>query len=567
MNRPIPIGLDDFRKLREEGMEYVDKSQLIGELLDKGASVLLLPRPRRFGKTLNLSMLRCFFEKRDEDLSALFADLRVWQAGAEVRSHFQRYPVIYLTFKGVKFDSYELCWQALKGKIEALFDAHRYLLDAGLLSEREAMEYRAVLACNAEVAVYARSLVDLSRHLHRHHGERVVILIDEYDEPIHAGHLNGFASQILQFLRAFLTEGLKGNEHLFKGVLTGILRIAKESIFSGLNNLAVYTLLRVEFSTCFGFTEPEVAALLDGAGRRDKLDAVRAWYNGYVFGDTVVYNPWSILNFVASADTRLRGYWLSTSANDLIREQLQHHALRAEDEITALLEGGSIERRLDENVVLTDLARRPEALWSLLVFSGYLKAEAAEGPLDEEPSYRLSIPNREVREVFTSTFREQMASRLEGHGGNVARLTAALLGGDAEVLEEQLQAFTTNLLSYHDTALRPEQVYHAFVIGLLATLEPEYGVRSNRESGKGRPDVTILPRAAGRPGVVLELKVAKSGKKTPEKALEEGLAQIEARDYVAELRAAGAAPVHAFAVAFDGKRVWVRSAAGEGAEE
>jgi hypothetical protein len=565
MNRPIPIGLDDFRTLREQGMEYVDKTQLIGEILGKGASVILLPRPRRFGKTLNLSMLRWFFEKRDEDLSALFADLRVWQAGDDVRRHFQRYPVIHLTFKGVKFDSYERCWRAIKAKIEALFDAHRHVLDAGLLTEREAAEYREVLARTAQVDVYTRALADLSRHLHRHHGERVVILIDEYDEPIHAAHVNGYAPRVLDFLRAFLTEGLKGNEHLFKGVLTGILRVAKESIFSGLNNLAVYTLLRPEFSTCFGFTEPEVAALLAGAGREDQLDAVRAWYNGYVFGGTVVYNPWSILNFVASADTELRGYWLSTSANDLIREQLQHHAVRAESEITALLEGGRIERALDENVVLADLARRPEALWSLLVFSGYLKAEGAKVPPGDGPRYRLSIPNREVREVFTSTFREQMASRLEGHGGDVARLTAALLGGDAETLEEQLQAFTTNLLSYHDTALRPEQVYHAFVIGLLATLEPEYVVRSNRESGAGRPDVTVRPRTAGKPGAVLELKVAKPGKKTPEKALEEGLSQIAAGDYGAELRAAGAAPVHAYAVAFDGKRVWVRSAAEDGA--
>ena len=210
--------------------------------------------------------------------------------------------------------------------------------------------------------------------------------------------------------------------------------------------------------------------------------------------------------------------------------------------------------------------RRPDALWSLLVLSGYLRAEEAEGVTDDEPRYRLSIPNREVREVFTSTFREQMASRLEGHGGDVARLIAALLGGDAEGLEEQLQAFTTNLLSYHDTGLRPEQVYHAFVIGLLATLEPEYLVRSNRESGQGRPDVTIRPRAAGRPGVVLELKVAKPGKKTPEKAQEEGLAQIAERGYAAELLAAGAAPVHAFAVAFDGKRVWVKRAGQEGVD-
>ena len=561
MVRPIPLGIDDFRTLREQGLEYVDKSDLIQKVLDKGAQSFLLPRPRRFGKTLNLSMLRAFFEKRPEDLSGLFSDLAIWSAGPQYREHFQRYPVIHLTFKSVKYETFERSWEAIRNKLAALHERHRYLLDSGALSEHEARRFEQVMSGEASVALAGNALLDLSRYLSRHHGEKVVILIDEYDEPIHAGHTYGYAREILEFFRAFLTEGLKGNPYLFKAVLTGILRIAKESIFSGLNNLAVYSLLRPDFATCFGFTEPEVAALLARAGRSDQLDAVRAWYNGYLFGGEIVYNPWSILSYLDGDESEPRPFWVATSSNDLVRDSLVRHAFEAQADIETLLQGGSIDRDLDENVVLSRIDEDPGALWSLLTFSGYLKAEKLVPEPGEKAIYRLSIPNKEVREVYTGTFRQWMADRMRGRGASLKRLTSALLSGDAEPLEEELQAFTESLLSYHDTALRPEQVYHAFVIGLLATLEPEYEVRSNRESGAGRPDLLVRPRRPGRPGVVLEVKVARPRKKTAEQALAEALAQLAAHDYAADLRAAGASPIHAFALAFDGKRVHVRNPA------
>ncbi|WP_437339572.1 PD-(D/E)XK nuclease domain-containing protein [Sorangium sp. So ce394] len=386
--------------------------------------------------------------------------------------------------------------------------------------------------------------------------------MDEYDEPIHAGFVGGYAREVLDFFRAFLTGGIKDNPHLARAVLTGILRVARESIFSGLNNIGVYSLLRTEFSTCFGFTEPEVLALLTDGDALDRLESVRRAYNGYVFGETVVYNPWSVLSFLASDDRRTRSYWVSTSANELIRDLLVFHALDVEDDIAVLLEGGAIEQRLDENVALDQLPGSPRALFALLVFSGYLRAEATEAGTTHVPSYRLSIPNEEVREVYTSTFRDWMAERLSGQGASSRRLVRALLGGDAATFEEQLRAFVTNVLSYHEARrLGPEEVYHGFVAGLLATLEPDYEVRSNRESGEGRPDVLVRPRQPGKPGVVLEMKVARGGQ-TLEQALDEGIAQIARRDYTAELRAAGASPVHALAVAFNGKQVAVREAAG-----
>ena len=560
----IAIGIDDFRKLRELGLEYVDKSDMIRELIDRpGVEVCLFPRPRRFGKSLNLSMLRAWFEKRDEDLSHLFQDLSIWQAGETYRAHFQRYPVIHLSFKETKFERFERTMEAIQKKVQVLFDENDHLASSERLSERQRRDFCAVLEGTAEQSLFDRALLDLSGYLHAHHGEKVVILIDEYDEPIHAGHFHGYSPQILEFFRSFLGAGLKGNLHLHKAVMTGILRVAKENLFSGLNHLGVYSLLRPEFNTCFGFTEAEVADLLSRAGRSDKLEEVRAWYNGYLFGDEVIYNPWSILCFLDSSDADFQPYWLSTSSNDLVRELLELHAFDLQPIFEELLRGGSIERVVEENVVLSEIRSNQGALWSLLLFSGYLKAEKRSMGPGEQPAHALSIPNREVRRVYSGTFSRWMEARMGGHGGGVDRLTRALLGGDAEAFEEQLQAFVTNLLSFHDPGhLDPERVYHGFVMGLLAVLEPGHSVRSNRESGSGLPDVLIRPRQPGKPGIVLELKVAKPGRKTIPQALSEGLAQIEENDYGAELRAAGAAPVFAFAVAFDGKKVRVAAAGG-----
>lgn len=317
------------------------------------------------------------------------------------------------------------------------------------------------------------------------------------------------------------------------------------------------SLLWPPFSASFGFTEPEVMALLERAGRLDRRDEVRAWYNGYLFGSEVIYNPWSVLNFI-QWDGDPRPFWLSTSSNDLVRRLLEQRGPELEPSFEALLEGGSIERVLDEHVSLGELDRNEDALWSLLVFSGYLKAEKRSRGPGEMASHLLSIPNREVRLLYAGTFRQWLSARMTGHGGSIDKLRRALCGGDAELLEEQLQALTTNVLSYHEVGgAEPERVYQGFVLSLLTTLEPDYQVRSNRESGKGRPDVMIRPARPGLPGVVLELKVARAPRRTLEQALELGLRQIRENDYAAELRAAGATPVHAFAVALDGKTVRV----------
>jgi hypothetical protein len=508
-------------------------------------------------------MLRCFFERSDEDLAHLFEGLAVWQAGDAYRAHFQRYPVIYLNFKDVKLDRFEDAWWTIREKLRDLYQAHRAVLDSGGLNELEAGRFRSIVDGSAPPLLYHRALQDLSEYLHRHHGERVVILIDEYDQPIHAGYTGGYVREMLAFFRGFLGSGLKSNPHLFKAVLTGILRVARESIFSGLNNLAVCSVLEPAFSTSFGFTEDEVVDLLARAGKSEALPTVQRWYNGYVFGGHVIYNPWSVLNFLQWGGDP-KPYWLSTSSNDLIKHVLGLRAARLQHVLEGLLTGDFVEQILDENVVLDELERSDRALWSLLVFSGYLKAEKHGVAPTGQAVYRLSIPNREVRIVYADTFRLWMEHRMAGHGGSLDELTRALLDGDAASFERELQAFALDLLSYHDGGTaRPENLYQGFIIGLLAVMEPTHLVRSNRESGAGRPDVMIRPRVPGQPGVVLELKVARAAEKAGsslDDALDQGLIQLADNDYAAELRAAGANPVHAFAVAFDGKQVRVRSA-------
>jgi len=435
------------------------------------------------------------------------------------------------------------------------------LLQSEKLSEWQIRDFRAILDRTASLASYERAILELSAYLRAHHGQRVIILIDEYDEPIHAGHAHGYAPQIIDFMRSFLGAALKSNEHLGKAVITGILRVAKENLFSGLNNIGVYSLLDKEFNTAFGFTDDEVTSLLDRYGRSDKLADVRAWYNGYLFGGEVIYNPWSILSYLEREDAIPKPYWVGTSSNELIHELLETYAIKLDHVLEDLLEGRSIETYLDENINLSELPTNDDALFSLLVFSGYLKADPMPyDPIVGRLAYRLSIPNREVREVYASTFQRWIKSHLGAQGGDVGKLARAILSGDDETFEEQLQKFVLNVLAHYDVArLDPERVYHGFVLGLLAAVEPEYLVRSNHESGSGRPDVTIRPRLAGKPGALLELKLARKGKKTPAAALREGLAQIRSKGYAADLWATGVSDVHAFAVAFDGKRVWVKA--------
>ena len=558
MRPRLPIGTSDFSNLRRQGFHYVDKSMLAAEIVRNPAAVILLPRPRRFGKTLNLSMLSAFFERTAEDRSDLFSDLAVWQAGDDVRAHFARYPVIYVTFKDAKFRNWADCRVAIVGVIARAARENAAAIDAVLVESEERAQFVALRAASADNANLSASLLRLTEWLHRATGEQVVILVDEYDTPLHAAWQNGYWDEAVELFRGLLGAAFKDNRHLFKGVLTGILRVAKESIFSGLNNLEVDSILSNDFSDKFGFTPAEVAALAAACEASDDLPGIEKWYNGYRFGGQTIYNPWSVLNYLKKRDEGFQSYWVNTASNDLLRELMVQRSTLAQGELETLLAGGSVHKEIDENIVLRNVTKTDGALWSFLLFSGYLKV-ASSAMVGGRRQAELTLPNLEVRNALRGLFVDAMSDAL-GQSGRVLGLCKALLGGDAQTFGRELGELLTATMSYHDLGgAQPEKVYQAFVVGLLVAMDATHEVRSNRESGYGRCDVLIAPRQAGQPGVAMELKVVdKDEDETVETALDSALAQLRDRDYAQALRERGASPVREMAVVFDGKRAWVR---------
>lgn len=556
MSLKAAIGESDFRALRASGAHYVDKTGFIRRVLESGAKVLLLVRPRRFGKTLNLSTLRWFLEDNGEPLGTAFDGLEI--AGyAAARQHFQRYPVISLTLKDVKASTYELLEQLLLRTIAAEVGRHPELASSPALPPWDRAQFMALASRRGEVADYQGALRSLSSWLHAHHGTPAIVLIDEYDAPVHAGAVHGFADSVLEFLRNFLSAGLKDNPHVHQGVLTGIMRIAKESLFSGLNNLAVFGPTRPEFATDFGFTAIEVETMLERAGRPDLIGPVAAWYDGYAFSGERIYNPWSIMSLLQSGDRELRPYWLATGSDDLLRWALLERGFGLRDEMAALLDGATIEVVIDEDVSLRDLARNSGAVWSFLLYSGYLTADALTYRPDGKLSGALRIPNLEVRSAYLSLFSSWLESTL-GNDESADELVRAMLLGDAELFGRRLSELVVRMLSFHVTGGREaERVYHAFLLGVLARLEGKFEVRSERETGMGRADILVLPKRPGEPGVALELKRLRPGEAV-EHALDAAVEQLHARDYAAELRARGVEPVSSFAIVFDGKAAHVR---------
>ena len=564
MSHKLPIGLSDFREIRENDYYYVDKSLFIQQILDCSGKVLLLPRPRRFGKTLNLSMLRYFFEKRQESLAHLFKGLAIEHKTVAMQ-HQGQYPVIFLTFKDCKETTAEKCFNQIRGLLKGLYLEYKALLYEELVSE-EQQDYDIITDKQGNIVDWENTLKFLMRIIHQQTGKRVIILLDEYDTPIHAGQEFGYYDDIIIFMRNLLSGALKDNIDLEKGVLTGILRIAKESIFSGLNNLDVFSLLCPEFQDSFGFTESEIKLLSEDFSLSDaQLSALKTWYDGYLFGNRVIYNPWSVLKFIARSNQIPRPYWINTGSDALLRDLITYSEPGFQSQIETLLSGGSIQTPLYENIVLRDLRNNEQNIWSLLLFSGYLKSETI-GFSEDELIYDLTIPNREVRSFYRQTIRVWLQQTLGSQ--RLRELLHSLTQADWRNFAKRLKEIVLSVLSYHDTAGEaPERVYHAFVLGLLTHLSDRYLIRSNRESGYGRYDVLMIPQNKGEPGFIFEFKkIDPPEDNNADEAMQSALQQIKDREYATELREQGVKPIWGIGVVVDGKQVWVEAVLHGGGE-
>jgi len=559
----LPIGIDDFAKLREFGAYYVDKMRFIREVIDAGAEALLFPRPRRFGKSLALSALGCFLDRRHAHKSPeLFAGLEISADTEFCRKHQGHYPVLSLSLKEVKASTFDDFLATMRDLMSRVALENSELLESKQLHPLHRAQLDDILYKRSGNVELASSMALITRCLHAQYGERVILLIDEYDTPLHTAYLNGYFDQASAFFRPFLGAALKGNASLHKGVLTGILRVAKESIFSDLNNIQVHSLLSPQFSTAYGFTPEEVERLATDCGQGGSLPGIEQWYNGYRFGNQVIYNPWSVLNYVANPEGGFQPFWSNSSSNDLVRQLLflQGHGFRGE--LESLVSGGTIDKRIDENVVLRDMANKPEIIWSFLLFCGYLKANRTWQNASGAWWGELSIPNREVRTTLEQMATDYIDTRLRGDA--IERLFKAMFEGDADTLEAEIERYMLASISFHDIPdLEPERVYHAFVLGLLVQLQEDYEVKSNRESGYGRCDMTVIPRNPDKPGarigVIIEFKTVNARKKeTMKRALKAAEEQILNKGYIEELRSRGVTEFHAYACAFSGKRVEVR---------
>ena len=551
MNTAMPIGIDDFAEARRR-YYLVDKTAVISQLVQHPAQVTLFTRPRRFGKTMLMSMLRYFLDiEGAEEHRRLFDGLAVSQDAATMQLQGSR-PVLFLTLKGWKANNWQEMQEVIVDGLGQMFDEREYLLDTPTLTKRERRTFEAIQMGTASIITCRSALVLLLRLLARHYGKKPVLLLDEYDVPIQTAWTHHYYDEAIGFFREFLSGALKSNENLDFAVLTGVLRIAKESIFSDLNNLKVDSLVHVQYPEAFGFTSDEVAQMAADLGKTDNLAELRDWYDGYRLKGQEIYNPWSVLNYF-DRGCQPEPYWVNTSGNAILQEMLQHASEETLQAMQGVLQGQSITAMLREGVIYSEIYANRNALYTMLLTTGYLTCAQSERT-DLGTRAQLIIPNREILALFRREVLERY--QLDNLPTDVQELLQALLQGDVATVQRGLGEYLAVLTSMFDVAMGKESFYHGFVLGLTAILVPQYEVQSNRESGYGRYDIAVFPKQAGKPGLVLEFKTAETEDELPTKA-QEALAQIAERDYDASFRARGAAQVYHYGIAFCGKRLQV----------
>lgn len=547
----LSSGVSDFKELINGKYKFIDKSLLIQEIIGDGAKVILITRPRRFGKTLNLSMLYYFLQRNHCQDENLFKHLAVSKDLNFCEIHQNQYPVIFISFKDIKKSSYTAAYDDIVRLIKDLYSRHRDLLDGTLLYDDEKATFMTLLNQEGTQSDIESAIKHLSEYITRKFNKAPIILIDEYDTPIQEAYLKGYYSDIIDLMCNILGQALKDNAFINKAVLTGITRIAQESLFSGVNNLEIYSLLREKYGQYFGFTESEVSRLITETGQKVSLNAIKEWYNGYQIGKYILYNPWSIIGCLRN-NGNLKPYWLNTSSNDLIRELLTKADYALKEQFEILLQGKTIEKPLLENLVFTNLDKKEETIWSLLLYTGYLNVLYSE-IRGFQLIAKVSIPNKEVMYVY-----EEIVAGWFRRGTSLAsykRFIRSLSLGEVNIFKQCLSDYIMETGSYFDfNQNTPEKVFHSFMLGLVVGLKDEYIIRSNQESGLGRFDVIFIPKNKQRSRILLEFKTSETIDLLLDKA-QEALEQIKDKRYIEIFKQHDITSILAIGLAFCGKRM------------
>ena len=544
--KAVPVGIEDFERIINEDYYYVDKTMLIEELLINRAPVTLFTRPQRFGKTLNMSMIKSFFDiKNKEENKKLFENLKI--SNSEYMSEQGKYPVIFISLKDLKGNSWEENFILIKKYIKNIYMEFYNLKDK--LNPIFKNDFEKIVM-EKEDADWLYALKNLSNYLYEYYGEKAIILIDEYDAPIINAFDKGYYNEAVNFFQTFYSSALKTNNSLKYSILTGITRIIKEGIFSGLNNLKVDTILNKKYSEYFGLLESEVVEMLDYFGIKYKIEEVKEWYNGYIFGEREVYNPWSIVNYIDNRE--IKAYWANVSGNTLLENMLNHAGESVYEDLKRFTDGESIEKYISDGTTIKSLLSNDDEIWQLLLYSGYLTKDEKQEKESNSNVYNLKIPNKEIRKYFGNMF----LNRFFGTEVKTDILIKALEGGDIKKFEETLGEIMINMLSHFDLDKEMEKIYQVFMIGLVGFLMGKYEIISNDESGYGRYDLAMIPIKSNEKAYLMEFKISKT-KKGMEESAEKALKQIDEKKYDTKLKARGIKNILKIGIAFYGKEVKV----------
>jgi hypothetical protein len=544
--KPLPIGVDNFEMLITRGYYYIDKTLFMKDLLDNKASVNLFTRPRRFGKTLNMSMLQYFFEISQKDNSYLFEDLNIMKAGENYTAHMGKYPIINLSLKSAKQPTYELAFKCLKEELAYEFKRHNYILESDKLNEEKG-KYLKIMREDGDEDLYVTALRFLSQCLEKYHEKKVIILIDEYDVPLENAFFIGFYDKMIAFIRSLFESALKTNPSLEFAVITGCLRISKESIFTGINNLDIISILNEYYGEYFGFTQNEVSKILNDYSLSDKEELTKQWYNGYIFGQANVYNPWSVVKFVKdlykNKNVFPSSYWANTSSNSIVKSLIERADSVTKQELEALIEGKTIEKTVHEDITYNEIYDSMDNLWNFMFFTGYFKKVSERIDKTNQKYLTLEIPNEEVRYIFRTKVLKWFGEKIKAKDLSV--LYSAIFNKDADTFQIELNKLLKETISFNDAY---ENFYHGFVVGVLANMH-EHIVKSNRESGDGRSDIYIKSLSIFEPAVIIELKVCDNPKEIFKKC-DEALCQIEEKNYESELKQEGYENIIKYGISF-----------------